>query len=477
MLSTVLGKIVADKKVWVAERKLSQPLSDFEGALASSDRCFVAALQAKSPAFILECKKASPSKGLIREDFNLDAIAQVYGRHASAISVLTDEKYFQGQFDFVTQVRTQVTQPVICKDFIIDPYQIKLARFYQADAVLLMLSVLTDAEYVVLNAVAESLNMGVLTEVISEEEVARAIDLNAKVIGINNRDLRDLTIDLDRTKRLSALIPADRIVISESGINHHAQVQELAAHADGFLVGSSLMAQDDIELAVRKLILGANKVCGLTRPQDAAAAYHAGAVHGGLIFVGNSPRCISAQQARTIMAAAPLEYVGVFQNHALADVSTTANELGLHAVQLHGDEDDAYISALKQQLSGDIAVWKAVPVSQSLPHALPQHADRLLFDTQAAGQSGGTGQAFDWSLLDSTAERHHALLAGGLNADNAADAASKGCAGLDFNSGVESAPGQKDAEKLSAAFTALRSYGRQSGTPSATNTEHGNTKS
>lgn len=474
MLSTVLGKIVADKKIWVAERKVSQPLSSFEAKLTPSDRPFVAALAAKSPAFILECKKASPSKGLIREDFDLDAIAQVYGRHASAISVLTDEKYFQGQFDFVTRVRAQVSQPVICKDFIIDPYQIKLARLHQADAILLMLSVLNDEQYRELNAVAESLNMGVLTEVISEEEVARAIALNAKVIGINNRDLRDLSIDLNRTKVLSALIPADRIVISESGIHDHAQVQALATHADGFLVGSSLMAQDDVELAVRKLILGANKVCGLTQPQDAAAAYHAGAVHGGLIFVGKSPRCVSIEQARAIMAAAPLHYVGVFQNHALTEVSAKAKALGLHAVQLHGEEDDAYISALKQQLPNDVAVWKAVPVSQQLP-ALPKNADRLLFDTQAGGQSGGTGQTFDWALLDGLGlkgiDNSQAMLAGGLTPDNASDAASYGCVGLDFNSGVESAPGKKDAQKLQAAFTSLRSYGRKSGKQSESNGE------
>lgn len=459
MLSTVLGKIVADKKIWVAERKQSQPLSSFETSLPPSDRPFVAALRANSPAFILECKKASPSKGLIREDFDLDAIAAVYGRHASAISVLTDEKYFQGQFDFVTRVRSQVSQPVICKDFIIDPYQIKLARLHQADAILLMLSVLDDEQYRELAAVAESLNMGVLTEVISQEEVARAIALNAKVIGINNRDLRDLSIDLDRTRVLSALIPDDRIVISESGIHDHAQVQALSAHADGFLVGSSLMAQHDIELAVRKLILGSNKVCGLTRPRDAAAAYSAGAVHGGLIFVGKSPRCVSTEQARAIMAAAPLHYVGVFQNHALDEVSSTARELGLHAVQLHGSEDDSYISALKQQLPDAVAVWKAVPVTDALP-TLPQGADRLLFDTQAGGQSGGTGQAFDWSLLNNI-DNSQAMLAGGLTPENAQQAAARGCLGLDFNSGVESAPGQKDAQKLQAAFIALRSYGRR----------------
>ncbi|GHA28038.1 bifunctional indole-3-glycerol-phosphate synthase TrpC/phosphoribosylanthranilate isomerase TrpF [Oceanisphaera arctica] len=458
MLSTVLGKIVADKKIWVAERKQTQPLSSFEADLVPSDRPFVAALSAGKPAFILECKKASPSKGLIREHFDLDAIAAVYGRHASAISVLTDEKYFQGKFEFVTRVRDQVSQPVICKDFIIDPYQIKLARHHKADAILLMLSVLNDDEYRELNAVAQSLNMGVLTEVISEEEVERAIALNARVIGINNRDLRDLSIDLDRTRVLSALIPDDRIVISESGIYQHTQVKALSAHADGFLVGSSLMAEDDLELAVRRLTLGDNKVCGLTRPQDAAAAHLAGAVFGGLIFVAKSPRCVDIEQARIVMAAAPLLYVGVFQNHAVNEVASTALELGLTAVQLHGAEDDAYISELKQFLP-TVAVWKAVPVSDSLP-ALPQGADRLLFDTKVGSQSGGTGQAFNWQLLNDI-NKAGAMLAGGLTPNNAADAAALGCIGLDLNSGVESAPGQKDAAKLNAAFASLRHYGRR----------------
>lgn len=462
MLDTVLGKIVADKKIWVAERKQSQPLSSFENRLMPSNRPFIPALQAKSPAFILECKKASPSKGLIREDFDLDAIAAIYGRHASAISVLTDEKYFQGQFEFVTQVRQQVTQPVICKDFIIDAYQIKLARFYRADAVLLMLSVLDDEQYRELASVAKSLDMGILTEVISEEEVTRALALNAQVIGINNRDLRDLTIDLDRTRRLSAMIPSDRMVISESGIYEHAQVKALAPYADGFLVGSSLMSEANLELAARKLILGSNKVCGLTRPQDAAAAYDAGAVHGGLIFVGKSPRCVDVAQARSIMAAAPLDYVGVFQNHRLDDVVNTAQQLSLKQVQLHGDEDDAYVSQLKQQ-APQLAVWQAVPVNEQLP-TLPSHADRLLFDTQVVQaqhtQSGGTGQTFDWQLLKDT-DKRHALLAGGLTPENAATAAAQGVSGLDFNSGVESAPGEKDPAKLTAAFAALRHYGRR----------------
>ena len=185
-------------------------------------------------AFILECKKASPSKGLIRQDFDLDAIAGVYKGHASAISVLTDEKYFQGNFDFLPVVRRQVTQPVLCKDFMIDPYQVYLARHYQADAILLMLSVLDDATYRELAALADSLQLGVLTEVSNEDELERAIALNAKVVGINNRNLRDLSIDLDRTKQLAPKLPEGTIVISESGIYTHQQVRDLAAYANGF---------------------------------------------------------------------------------------------------------------------------------------------------------------------------------------------------------------------------------------------------
>ncbi len=191
MQETVLNKIVRDKAQWVAARKQQQPLASFQNEIVPSERSFYHALQGARTAFILECKKASPSKGLIRENFDPVEIASVYKDFASAISVLTDEQYFQGSFDFLPLVSKTVSQPVLCKDFMIDPYQIYLARHYQADAILLMLSVLDDEQYRQLAAVAHSLNMGVLTEVISEEELQRAVQLEAKVIGINNRDLRD----------------------------------------------------------------------------------------------------------------------------------------------------------------------------------------------------------------------------------------------------------------------------------------------
>ncbi|WP_312749082.1 bifunctional indole-3-glycerol-phosphate synthase TrpC/phosphoribosylanthranilate isomerase TrpF [Atlantibacter hermannii] len=452
-MQTVLAKIVADKAIWVEARKAQQPLASFQNDIVPSERHFYDALRGARTAFILECKKASPSKGVIRDDFDPARIAEVYKHHASAISVLTDEKYFQGSFDFLPVVSQIAPQPVLCKDFIIDAYQIYLARFYQADACLLMLSVLDDEQYRQLAAVAHSLNMGVLTEVSNEEELERAIALEAKVVGINNRDLRDLSIDLDRTRQLAPRLGAGVTVISESGINNYAQVRELSHFASGFLIGSALMGQDDLNAAVRSVLLGENKVCGLTRPEDASAAYEAGAIFGGLIFAASSPRVVTPEQAQAVMAGAPLRYVGVFRDNPIQDVTTLAETLSLSAVQLHGSEDQSYINTLRAALPESVAIWKALSVAHSLPVRDLHYVDRYVFDN---GQ-GGSGQRFDWSLLKGQ-DLDNVLLAGGLAADNCVEAAKLGCRGLDFNSGVESAPGIKDSNKLAAVFKTLRAY-------------------
>ncbi|MFT4465348.1 MAG: bifunctional indole-3-glycerol-phosphate synthase TrpC/phosphoribosylanthranilate isomerase TrpF [Sodalis sp. (in: enterobacteria)] len=452
MQDTVLSKIVADKYEWVAERKRLQPLESFRHQVQPSTRSFYHALSGTRPAFILECKKASPSKGLIRADFDPVAIAGVYRHYASAISVLTDEKYFQGSFDFLRQVSLPVSQPVLCKDFIIDPWQIYLARLHQADAILLMLSVLDDDTYRELAAVTHSLNMGVLTEIINDEERQRAIALEAKVVGINNRDLRDLSIDLNRTRTLGPRLPAGVTVISESVINHYRQVRELSHYANGFLIGSALMAEPDLTMAVRRVLLGENKVCGLTRAADARAALEAGALYGGLIFVPGSPRYVEEDTARAVMAGAQLRYVGVFCDAPVSDVAARASALSLAAVQLHGCEDQTYIDALRQVLPPDCRIWKALDMCHALPARDLAQVDRYVLDN-----SGGSGKPFDWSLLNG-ATLDNVILAGGLAADNCGAAARLGCAGLDFNSGVESAPGIKDHHKLATVFQTLRAY-------------------
>lgn len=453
MQGTILEKIVQDKAQWVEARKAQQPLATFQDALQPAGRSFYHALQGARTVFILECKKASPSKGLIRDDFDPAAIAGIYRHYASAVSVLTDEKYFQGSFDFLPIVSAALTQPVLCKDFIIDPYQIYLARHYQADAILLMLSVLNDEEYRQLAAVAHSLKMGVLTEVSNEAELERAIALEAKVVGINNRDLRDMSIDLDRTRQLAPRLSHGVTVISESGIHNYAQVRELSHFANGFLIGSALMEEPDLAGAVRRVLLGDNKVCGLTRADDARAAYEAGALYGGLIFAEGSPRRIDSAQAQQVMAGAPLRYVGVFRNAAISDIVTQASALKLHAIQLHGDEDRAFVAELRAALPAEVAIWKALSIKSALPTRDWPHVDRYVFDNG----NGGSGQRFDWSLLQDQ-DLSDVLLAGGLGADNCVEAARLGCAGLDFNSGVESAPGIKDASKIAAVFRTLRAY-------------------
>ncbi|WP_047690828.1 bifunctional indole-3-glycerol-phosphate synthase TrpC/phosphoribosylanthranilate isomerase TrpF [Vibrio sp. ZOR0018] len=454
-MAEVLAKIVNDKYEWVEQRKTQQPLGSFEHLLTVSDRSFYDALNTGKTAFILECKKASPSKGLIRQDFDLDYIASVYHQYADAISVLTDEKYFQGNLEFLPRVRAQVSQPVICKDFMVDVYQVYLARHYSADAILLMLSVLDDQHYQTLANVAHQLGMGILTEVSNEEELHRAVALQAKVIGINNRNLRDLSTDLNRTKQLAPLLPEGTVIISESGIYTHQQVRELSQYANGFLIGSSLMAEENLELAVRKVTLGENKVCGLTHADDAAKAYQAGAVFGGLIFVPQSKRYVDLDNARLTMSGAPLRYVGVFQNHTIEAITQIATTLKLFAVQLHGEEDQAYVDQLRAHLPSQIEIWKAYGVSDCLPTKLERHIDRHLLDAKVGTQSGGTGQRFDWQLLT---EVNDVMLAGGLSPENAQQAANIGCLGLDLNSGVESEPGKKDLHKLTLAFDAIRQY-------------------
>jgi indole-3-glycerol phosphate synthase/phosphoribosylanthranilate isomerase len=245
------------------------------------------------------------------------------------------------------------------------------------------------------------------------------------------------------------------VVISESGIYTHQQVRDLVDYADGFLIGSSLMAEDNLELAVRKITLGANKVCGLTHADDAAKAYQAGAVFGGLIFVKSSPRYVERENARLVMSGAPLNYVGVFQNEEVDFVLETVKELGLKAVQLHGNEDQDFVDTLRAQLDSNVEIWKAYGVRDQQPTLLTGNIDRHLLDTKIGSQTGGTGLVFDWSLIGDPSQ---VMLAGGITPFNAQKASQQGCLGLDLNSGVESSPGKKDATKLQQAFAAIRDY-------------------
>ena len=460
--ATVLQKIVLDKAQWVKTKETEFPLSQFKQNIQKSDRSFYDALAKgthQKPAYILECKKASPSKGLIRAKFNLEEIANVYKHYASAVSVLTDEKYFQGNFEFLPLVRDIVSQPVLCKDFMISEYQVYLARYYQADAILLMLSVVNDETYRVLADLAHSLGMGVLTETSNEKEFERALALGAKIIGVNNRNLHDLTVDLNRvvelTEKYADRIPTDVRIISESGIYNHNQILQLQKVAHGFLIGSSLMGNQDLNNAVRSVIFGENKVCGLTRAQDVKIVYENGALYGGLIFAEHSKRCVTLRQAQELVTAAPLRFVGVFQNQEIDFIVKIANQLQLYAVQLHGAENEGFITALRQQLPENTQIWKAISVNTEAQSAVDftddLNVDRYIFDSQTENQQGGTGKTFDWSLIPENL-KHKIILAGGISPNNVEQAIQQNCLGLDLNSGVESSAGVKDEEKVRFVF-------------------------
>ncbi|KFZ29539.1 hypothetical protein IDAT_00060 [Pseudidiomarina atlantica] len=454
---SILDTIVAHRRARIAQEFADLDVAQLAAQLTPSTRSLAAALAQPESGFILECKKASPSKGLLRPDFDPVQIAKVYQRYAAAISVLTEPDYFQGDFAYLSAVSASVNIPVLCKDFIVEPIQVLLARHYGADAILLMLSVLDDASYRELAELAARYELDVLTEVSTEQELQRAQQLGAKIVGINNRNLHDLSIDPERSKVLSQQLANDVLVVAESGYSDHAAIRDAAPYVDGFLVGSALTAQPNIDQACRELIYGAHKVCGLNRPSDAQVVHAAGAAYGGLIFVPQSPRAVDLTQAQHIIAAAPqLAWVGVFANHPLQNVIDHAQQLQLAAVQLHGHEDADYVHQLRQALPSNCQVWYAVSVENPV-YLPPVDCDRYLLDNR----SGGSGETFDWSLLQQldAATLTRCTLAGGLSLANLAQAQATAIQRFDFNSGVERRKGEKDPGKILQLFQRIRQYG------------------
>ena len=254
---TVLARICSDKLGHIERQRAIVSFSALEKKIAGAapTRGFINALKNKSPALIAEVKKASPSKGIIRPNFNAVEIAKIYEANGAAcLSVLTDEPYFQGKDEYLVKIRAAVELPLLRKDFMLDEYQVLEARAMGADCILLIMAALKDEQAEKLYKLATLLSLDTLFEVHDEEELTRALALNPQMVGVNNRNLKTLDVDLGTGLNLAASIPDTVVKVAESGIDSETLQTFAAAGYNAFLVGESLMRQDDIGKATREIL-------------------------------------------------------------------------------------------------------------------------------------------------------------------------------------------------------------------------------
>lgn len=257
-MAQILEEIAAYKKEFVAHRKYARPAADMKSAAgdAGPARCFRDALEQDGISLIAELKKASPSAGLLRPDFDPEAIASIYVEHgARALSVLTDEAYFQGCDDYLRRVRGLVSVPVLRKDFIIDPYQIYEARAIGADAILIIVALMDGRQLDDFLSLSQEMGLTALVEIHTDVELTRACAAHAALIGINNRDLRTFHTNLETTLELRSGVPDDVVLVSESGIHDRHDVELLeGAGVDAILVGEALVREQDIGGKIDELL-------------------------------------------------------------------------------------------------------------------------------------------------------------------------------------------------------------------------------
>ncbi len=513
----ILEKIAARTRERVEAEKREVPLAQMAERAraaaaaelaASPDGAFAfpfeAALRSPGMSFICEVKKASPSKGLISPEFDPVAIAREYeAAGAAAVSCLTEPFWFQGADEFLTSIAAAVSIPVLRKDFVVDEYMVYQARAIGASAVLLICSILNDEQLKAYIALAHELGLTALVEAYEPEEVPRAIAAGARVVGVNNRDLRTFEVDFGRSIDLRPMVGPERVFVSESGVETRGDVARLeSAGVDAVLIGETLMRSadkramlDDLRGVGEKGAAAPSddasasepvsgdptpagprvKLCGLWRDEDVEAVLEAAPDYCGFVVdFPRSHRSVTPERAIELgcaLADSGIARVGVFVDADPETIELLVLAEAIDVVQLHGHEDAAYVRGLRELLDTTTLGRKAriiqafkVRSAADLAAAEKSPADLVLLDN---GQ--GTGEAFDWSLLAVGAPTRPSrpfILAGGLTPQNVASAvAATRPFGVDMSSGIESpaADGSpvKDAQKMIDAVAAVRAAGKE----------------
>lgn len=467
----ILDRIVARSRIDLEQRKEEVPLAEVQARAAaqSAPRDALAALQARNAVHVIaEVKRASPSKGLLAPDFDPVGLARTYAASGAAlISVLTEPHFFLGAPAYLTEIKQAVNVPVLCKDFLYDEYQVYEARSWGADLILLICALLDDAQLLHLLTVAHELGMHALVEAHSAEEVQRAVEVGAQIIGVNSRDLRTFEMHPGLLRTLRPLIPSDRVLVAESGIHNAADARRLARYdIQAMLVGESLVTSGDIPGQLGLLLRGANKdtqvkICGLSEQRHLQSVVEAGADLSGLVFYKPSHRYVTPQIARDLVQTltaeqrARLEIVGLFVNEEADFINEVAELVGLDVVQLHGEETPEFCQRIRRPVLKAIHMRAGSDLGKL--RAYRETAWRVLLDTPTPGW-GGSGETHDWELARSAALEQRAFLAGGLHPANVAEAIAQVRPwGVDVSSGVETAK-SKDEAKIRAFIEQVRTF-------------------
>jgi indole-3-glycerol phosphate synthase / phosphoribosylanthranilate isomerase len=475
-----LSEILAVKRQRVAAAKARVPLEMLRESARQtrggiSQRLRRALMDSSRPNIIAEFKRRSPSKGRINQHAEPETVARMYeSGGAAAISVLTEEDYFDGSLSDLREVRMATSLPVLRKDFIFDEYQVYESARAGADALLLIVAALDDETLSRLHTITEDeLGMDALVEVHSKDELARAVKCGARLIGVNNRNLRTFEVSTEISVLLARAAPREATLVSESGLTPEVIPQLRAAGFGGFLIGESLMRAHDPTQALRDFIGKPDplpsrtvftKICGITTLDDARAAVDAGADMLGFNFYRRSPRFIEPKAAREIIDAIqaadrPIKSIGVFVNESVKHIIRIATDTRLDGIQLHGDEDAGFCSKLK---NGSFKPFVIKAISSQAPFDFAKLerylVDGFMVDAYDPKLRGGTGRTADWTMAREAAKKlPRVFLAGGLSPENVGDAiAAVRPYAVDACSSLEISPGKKDHARLKQFVAAVR---------------------